>query len=52
MHSMPSLDDKITRLRGLLAGLDRIVVCFSGGVDSGYLLAEAVGALGDLGQRR
>ena len=44
---MPSLDDKITRLRDLLAGLDRVVVCFSGGVDSGYLLAEAVGTLGD-----
>ena len=44
---MTSLDDKITRLRDLLAGLDRVVVCFSGGVDSGYLLAEAVGALGD-----
>ena len=44
---MPSLDDKITRLRDLLAGLDRVVVCFSGGVDSGYLLAEAVGILGD-----
>ena len=46
-HSMPKLDDKITRLRHLLAGLDRVVVCFSGGVDSGYLLAEAVGTLGD-----
>ena len=44
---MPSLDDKITRLRDLLAGLGRVVVCFSGGVDSGYLLAEAVGTLGD-----
>ena len=44
---MPSLDDKITRLRNLLAGLDRVVVCFSGGVDSGYLLAEAVRTLGD-----
>ena len=38
---------RITRLRDLLAGLDRAVVCFSGGVDSGYLLAEAVGTLGD-----
>ena len=47
LHSMPSLEDKITRLRGLLARLDRVVVCFSGGVDSGYLLAEAVGVLGD-----
>ena len=44
---MPSLDDKITQLRDLLAGLDHVVVCFSGGVDSGYLLAEAVGTLGD-----
>ena len=44
---MPSLDDKITQLRDLLAGLDRVVVCFSGGVDSGYLLAEAVRTLGD-----
>ena len=44
---MPSLDDKITRLRDLLVGLDQVVVCFSGGVDSGYLLAEAVGTLGD-----
>ena len=41
------LDDRIARLRALLAGLDRAVVCFSGGVDSGYLLAEAAGVLGD-----
>jgi uncharacterized protein len=44
---MPSLDDKITQLRGLLADLGQVVVCFSGGVDSGYLLAEAVSTLGD-----
>ncbi len=44
---MPSLDTRITGLRNLLASLDRVVVCFSGGVDSGYLLAEAVRALGD-----
>ncbi|MDP6579870.1 MAG: ATP-dependent sacrificial sulfur transferase LarE [Vicinamibacterales bacterium] len=44
---MPSLDNKITRLRELLVSLDRVVVCFSGGVDSAYLLAEAVGVLGD-----
>ena len=42
-----SLDDRIARLRGRLAELDRAVVCFSGGVDSGYLLAEAAGVLGD-----
>lgn len=46
-HAMVSLTDKITRLRDRLAGLERVVVCFSGGVDSGYLLAEAVGILGD-----
>ena len=50
-HSMsslavPSLDTKIAGLRRLLTNLHRVVVCFSGGVDSGYLLAEAVGTLG------
>ena len=50
-HSMsslaaPSLDTKIVGLRNLLADLHRVIVCFSGGVDSGYLLAEAVGTLG------
>ena len=44
---MTTLDDKIARLRRLLADLQRVVVCFSGGVDSGYLLAEAVGVLGE-----
>ncbi len=44
---MPTLDDRIIGLRSLLGGLHRAVVCFSGGVDSGYLLAEAVGCLGD-----
>ena len=44
---MTSLDDKVTRLRALLTELERVVVCFSGGVDSTYLLAEAVNQLGD-----
>jgi pyridinium-3,5-biscarboxylic acid mononucleotide sulfurtransferase len=44
---MLTLDDRIAGLRRLLAELDRVVVCFSGGVDSGYLLAEAVDCLGD-----
>jgi uncharacterized protein len=44
---MLSLDDRITGLRSLLASLDEVVVCFSGGVDSGYLLAEAVQCLGE-----
>lgn len=43
---MTPLDEKVTRLRALLAGLGRVVVCFSGGVDSTYLLAEALGRLG------
>ena len=43
---MATLDDKVARLRRGLADLGEVVVCFSGGVDSGYLLAEAVGALG------
>ena len=49
MHydAMTTLDAKIAHLRRLLADLDRVVVCFSGGVDSGYLLAEAAGVLGD-----
>ena len=41
------LDDRIAALRTRLAELDRVVVCFSGGVDSGYLLAETAGVLGD-----
>ena len=44
---MSGLEEKITRLRELLAELHKVVVCFSGGVDSSYLLAEAVGVLGD-----
>ena len=45
--AMTTLDDKIARLRRRLAELEQVVVCFSGGVDSGYLLAEAVGVLGE-----
>lgn len=41
------LDVRIAGLRTRLATLERAVVCFSGGVDSGYLLAEAAGVLGD-----
>ena len=43
---MTTLDAKIAHLRRLLIDLERVVVCFSGGVDSGYLLAEAIGVLG------
>jgi uncharacterized protein len=40
------VEGKVGRLRALLGELDDAVVCFSGGVDSSYLLAEAVNALG------
>ena len=41
------LTEKVAELHALLRELRHVVVCFSGGVDSGYLLAEAVNALGD-----
>jgi uncharacterized protein len=39
-------DPRIDALRTELRSLGRVMVCFSGGVDSAYLLAESVGALG------
>jgi uncharacterized protein len=42
---MPTLDEKVTGLRNLLHQLEQVVVCFSGGVDSSFLLAESVGVL-------
>ncbi len=44
---MTALEIKITALGRLLEDLGQVVVCFSGGVDSSYLLAEAVRVLGD-----
>ncbi len=44
---MPPLEDKVTQLRGLLQGFEQVLVCFSGGVDSSFLLAESVGVLKD-----
>jgi uncharacterized protein len=44
---MSGLTNKITRLRKLLEQLDSVVVCFSGGVDSSYLLAESIRVRGD-----
>ena len=43
---MNSLDDRLAALAALLAPLPGVLVAFSGGVDSGMLLAAAVRALG------
>ena len=44
---MPVPEAKVEQLRNLLQGLGRVLVCFSGGVDSSYLLAASVHILGD-----
>jgi len=44
---MTALEQKVAGLQGMLGDMEQVVVCFSGGVDSSYLLAEAVGVLGD-----
>jgi uncharacterized protein len=41
------LDVKLTRLRGIVRGLESAVVAFSGGVDSTFVLAIARAELGD-----
>ncbi|MCA9539773.1 MAG: ATP-dependent sacrificial sulfur transferase LarE [Myxococcales bacterium] len=43
----PPLDNRLTRLRHLLLDLDRVVVAYSGGVDSAFLLKVAVDTLGE-----
>lgn len=49
MHTIetPTLETKVTRLRECVREMERVVVCFSGGVDSTFLLAAAVDVLGD-----
>lgn len=44
---MSILETKVTQLRNLLREMSQVVVCFSGGVDSAYLLAEGVRTLGE-----
>jgi pyridinium-3,5-biscarboxylic acid mononucleotide sulfurtransferase len=44
--SEPVLDDKLIHLRRILLELDRVLVAFSGGVDSTFLLKMAVDTLG------
>lgn len=40
------LKDKLDRLRSIVGGMEGVLVAFSGGVDSSFLLAVAVEALG------
>ena len=40
------LDERLDRLRGALSALEGVLVAFSGGADSAFLLAAAVRALG------
>jgi len=39
--------EKLRELRALLQGIGPLLIAYSGGVDSTFLLAEAVGILGD-----
>src|ERR1700740_1559211 len=39
--------EKLRGLQALLAGYSPLLIAYSGGVDSTFLLAEAVGVLGD-----
>jgi pyridinium-3,5-biscarboxylic acid mononucleotide sulfurtransferase len=43
---MSALEVKVAQLRTLLREMGEVVICFSGGVDSSYLLAESVQVLG------
>ncbi len=45
MRLMLPLARKVSELQRLLSSYEQVLVCFSGGVDSSYLLAEAVRSL-------
>lgn len=46
MTADPALSERLETLHGLLGGLGSVLVAFSGGADSAFLLAAAVRALG------
>lgn len=43
----PPLDEKLTRLRHTLRSMQSVVVCYSGGIDSAFVLAVAHEELGE-----
>ena len=43
---MSVLEVKVAQLRTLLREMGEVVICFSGGVDSSYLLAQSIEVLG------
>ena len=47
MNTAPTLDQKAERLRDILAGQQRLIVAYSGGVDSAFLSWMAHRVLGD-----
>src|SRR5215831_2811829 len=44
---MPGIDEKLERLAAHLRDLGSVLVCYSGGVDSAFVLAIATRELGD-----
>ncbi len=46
MAESPAIEDKLARLRARLGELESVLVCYSGGVDSAFVLAAAHAVLG------
>src|SRR3954465_10487874 len=45
-YAMGPLDEKLARLATYMQGLESVLVCYSGGVDSAFVLAVATRRLG------
>src|SRR3954465_6978629 len=46
-YAMGPLDEKLARLATYMQGLESVLVCYSGGVDSAFVLAVAARELGE-----